>query len=348
MKNVRKQGERIRNFILSTIQNDPGKLTGKEVKDLVAKQFEIKTSSAGNHLRTLIKEGLVLENKKRLTLKTDEMLKQEVEITKDLEEDVIFQKYIFPHLTCATPNAQNLISTSFTEMVNNVIDHSEGTKLTIIMLESPISTIIQVSDNGIGIFKKIKNALGLTDERQSLLELSKGKFTTDPANHSGEGVFFTSRLCDKFFIVSNELVYGHESDREMDYLIGNEELPKGGTHVVFEVKNHTTRTARSVYDQFSTVDAPGFYKTIVPVKLAQFQNEGLVSRSQAKRLLARVERFTHVILDFKGIDEIGQAFADQIFRVFTRENPNITLTTKNTNETIDKMIAHVKNSALTS
>lgn len=344
MKNVRKQGERIRTFILSAIQNAPGKLSGKEIKERVAEKFGIKPSSAGCHLRSLLRDGLVIETAKKLTLKTEEIVKQEFVITKDLEEDILYQKVITPHLSCATPNAEDLISTSFTEMVNNVIDHSEGKKLTIIMLESPISTIIQISDDGVGIFKKIKNALHLPDERQSLLELSKGKFTTDPANHSGEGVFFSSRLCDKFFIVSNELVYCHDSGEKMDYLIGDEKLPKEGTHVIFEVNNHTSRTAKSVYDQYAFVDEPGFYKTVVPVKLVQFKNEGLVSRSQAKRLLARVERFTQVVLDFNGIEMIGQGFADQIFRVFVRENPNIKLTTTNTNEEINKMISYVQHS----
>ena len=38
------------------------------------------------------------------------------------------------------------------------------------------------------------------DKRQALFELSKGKFTTDPSRHSGEGVFFTSRMFDDFEI----------------------------------------------------------------------------------------------------------------------------------------------------
>lgn len=36
-----------------------------------------------------------------------------------------------------------------------------------------MKTYIAVEDNGIGIFKKIKNDLSLQDEHQSLLELAK-------------------------------------------------------------------------------------------------------------------------------------------------------------------------------
>ena len=109
--------------------------------------------------------------------------------------------------------------------------------------------------------------------------------------------------------------------RKMDYLFGGGGRPKNDTNEVFEPKNHI-------------------------VRLDQIQNGNLVSRSQAKRLLATVESSTQVVLDFSRVEEIGQAFADQIFRVFVRENPKIKLLTTNTNEAIEKMIAHVKNSSL--
>jgi uncharacterized protein (DUF1330 family) len=64
-----------------------------------------------------------------------------------------------------------------------------------------------------------------------------------------------------------------------------------------------------------------FSKTIVPMKLAQLGDEQLISRSQAKRLIARFDRFKIVILDFKDVNEIGQAFADELFRVYAKCTP---------------------------
>ena len=66
-------------------------------------------------------------------------------------------------------------------------------------------------------------------------------------------------------------------------------------------------------------------KTIVPVRLAKYGEDQLVSRSQAKRLLSRFELFSVVVLDFSEIETIGQAFADQIFRVFATDHPEIQL-----------------------
>lgn len=53
--------------------------------------------------------------------------------------------------------------------------------------------------------------MGLDLPSHAILELSKGKFTSDPARHSGEGIFFTSRMCDKFEILSKGLFFsGHD------------------------------------------------------------------------------------------------------------------------------------------
>jgi hypothetical protein len=61
------------------------------------------------------------------------------------------------------------------------------------------------------------------------------------------------------------------------------------------------------------------------VRLARLGTENLLSRSQAKRVLAGVERFKLVELDFEGVPEIGQAFADEVFRVFAAAHPSIEL-----------------------
>ncbi len=73
---------------------------------------------------------------------------------------------------------------------------------------SAMNARIVVSDNGIGIFRKIRRDLHLTDERHAILELSKGKVTTDPNRHSGQGIYFTSRAFEKFGILSGRLYFG--------------------------------------------------------------------------------------------------------------------------------------------
>ncbi|MHB8254030.1 MAG: STAS-like domain-containing protein [Acidiferrobacter sp.] len=165
-----------------------------------------------------------------------------------------------------------------------------------------------------GIFKKIQTALGLLDERHAVLELSMGKLTTDPNHRSGEGIFFCSRMFDAFNILSGGVYFSHTFRETKDWILEHEST--GRTIVWMELNNHTSRTDKAIFDQYTSGDDYGFNKTVVPVRLAQYGNEKLISRSQAKRLLARIERFKVVILDFSEVDMIGQAFADEVFRVF--------------------------------
>jgi anti-sigma regulatory factor (Ser/Thr protein kinase) len=224
-----------------------------------------------------------------------------------------------------------------TEMVNNANDHSEGKMVTVLMQTKNGKLTILIMDDGIGIFKKIADALNLPDRRLAILELSKGKFTTDPSNHSGQGIFFTSRMFDQFQIEANDLHYDHDVRDTHDWL-REIERPDTGTLVYMSIPLDSPRTTREVFDKYSGGDNYGFEKTIVPVRLAKIGNENLVSRSQAKRLVARFEGFKTVLLDFTGIDDIGQAFADEVFRVFCLLHPEVELVPIKANPEVQQMI----------
>jgi hypothetical protein len=113
-----------------------------------------------------------------------------------------------------------------------------------------------------------------------------------------------------------------------------------GTVIVMTLENNTSRTINGVFDMFESPDDEdhGFVKTLIPVKLAQYDKEMMVSRSQARRVLARVNRFKYVGLDFQDVDNIGQPFADEIFRVFSAVNPEIQLYHINANENVERSI----------
>ena len=50
-----------------------------------------------------------------------------------------------------------------------------------------------------------------------------------------------------------------------------------------------------------------------------------LSRSEARRLVHGLERFREVVLDFGGVELVGQGFADEVFRVWARQNPEVAL-----------------------
>jgi anti-sigma regulatory factor (Ser/Thr protein kinase) len=238
-------------------------------------------------------------------------------------------------------NVRDIWHYGFTEMFNNAIDHSSGTSIYVEIKRTAVSTEMLLSDNGVGIFKKIQMALNLLDERHAILELAKGKLTTDPKHHTGEGIFFSSRMFDQFDILSGGVFFTHKFGDQNDWILEREKF-KSGTTVWMKLNNHTSRTTTKVFSQYTSGDEYGFTKTVVPVNLARYGNENLISRSQAKRLLARVELFKIVVFDFSDVPTIGQAFADEIFRIFGRDHPDIQLLTTHANSEVKRMIDRAK------
>ena len=334
----------ISQFILEHVAQHPADITS-----ITSEKFGISRQAVLRHLNKLLQDGSLLATgqtkDRRYALNPQNLTHTRELALAGLEEDKVWRAEIRPLLKDVPPNVLGICQYGFTEIVNNAIDHSSGSRLTVSVVCSPAEITLSVSDDGVGIFRKIQQDLGLDDERHAILELSKGKLTTDPQRHSGEGIFFTSRMFDVFSIISHQVMFFHAS-QSGDWLLDNEiEIPKQrqvGTTVIMQVHRNTTRTTQAVFDAFANPGHDfGFSKTQIPVFLAQYGDENLVSRSQAKRLLARVERFREVVFDFKGVSMIGQAFADEVFRVFQNQNPQVHLAWMNTSAQIEQMIAHV-------
>jgi biotin operon repressor len=334
MTKIRKRSEDIRVFILDHISQE-----GIAFK--ISQKFGISRQAANRHLKNLTGEGALVADgqtrKRSYKMAATASIVFRYEIKPGLAEDVVWRQDIQPFIGTLPDNVLQIWNYAFTEMFNNAIDHSGGNLIFVEITKSAVDTEIMIIDDGIGIFKKIQDALGLPDEKQAIFELSKGKLTTDSVNHSGQGIFFTSRMVNGFDILSGGVFFSHELGKEIDWMADREAIGKG-TVIMLKVDNHTARTVKRVYDQYSVGDSEGFNKTIVPVKLAKYGTDQLVSRSQAKRVLVRVDQFAQVIFDFTGVDMIGQAFADQIFRVFASEHPNVALIPSHANPEIMGLI----------
>ena len=114
-----------------------------------------------------------------------------------------------------------------------------------------------------------------------------------------------------------------------------------------DIALESPRQMNEVFNRYaSEFDDHGFTKTHVPIKLGLYDDDQLLSRSAAKRLLARVNNFREVLLDFQGVNSIGQAFADEVFRVFVAEHPEVHLYPINSNSDIDRMIQRVRSSSI--
>jgi len=181
-------------------------------------------------------------------------------------------------------------------MLNNAIDHSGSSAIDVdveVDVDARLARFI-VSDEGVGAFESVRAKLALDSGLAALQEISKGKISTQPEHHSGEGIFFTSKMARTFELEANGLLWVVDNARH-DQAISERPL-RAGTTVRFEASLVETRKLEDIYAPY-THDFE-FDSSRVVVKLFE-HGVSFVSRSEAKRILAGLERFRHVILRFR-------------------------------------------------
>ena len=221
---------------------------------------------------------------------------------------------------------------AFTEMLNNAIDHSRGTVAFSRCWDSPVS--FEIQDDGVGAFARLRDDLGLSSITDAVAELTKGKGTSDPTRHSGQGIFFTSKVLDEFRLEANGLLWIVDNVGG-EQALGTSSVRKG-TRVSGRVPANPERSIADVFGEY-TDDELEFSKTRPAVRLSR-GGGAYVSRSEAKLLLSRLEQFREVELDFTGVDTVGQGFADEVFRVWPLVHPGTTITAVNMNPAVKFMV----------
>ncbi len=230
--------------------------------------------------------------------------------------------------------AVHVMEYAFSEMLNNAIDHSGGAVARIRVWSSERTLAFEVADDGIGALEKLRAAFTLPDSLSAIQELSKGKRTTDPANHTGQGIFFTSKAVDVFSLAANGwmwLVNNIVGDQTVQEL----RFERPGTTVRCEIAPARMRSMSEVFAEY-TEDFE-FARTTPTVKLLAY-GARLVSRSEAKRLLEGLDRFSDVQLDFAGVESVGQGFVDEVFRVWATNHPETRLVPVNMGPAVRFMV----------
>lgn len=306
----------------------------KVIADLVKQKKLVKGGSTrgafyvapkNEHLATaLTKVHLRLVNK---NLKEHEVL-----------DDIRLKALFFPTIK---KNVQDIFNFSFSEMLNNAIEHSSSKFIEVEVYKDKDSLGFVVNDTGIGVFRSIMSKKHLDSELSAIQDLLKGKTTTMPQAHSGEGIFFTSKMADLFLLDSFE--HRLRIDNKLpDVFVELLKPSKKGTRVIFRIALNSKRHTTDVFQKYvSNSDTLAFDKTDVKIKLYTMGTIH-VSRSQATRVLAGLDKFKTIILDFDKVPTIGQGFADEIFRVFAGRHPDITIKNVHANEAVQFMIDRVE------
>ena len=260
-----------------------------------------------------------------------------------LGEDKIFRTDIQPLLRGYEKNVFSAWQYSFTEMMNNAIEHSQASRIMVEVFINPLETKILIADNGIGIFKNIQAFIKSEKHDELTLDecaslLFAGKFTTAESCHSGEGIFFTSHLMDEFFILSDHIFFSRDNFNDSTVKMSGSIQ---STIVSMSLNNQTKKTTKEVFDRFSDMEE-GFIRTHIPIA-HMFAYGNPISRSEARRLGGVVSDFKEITLDFSGVEEVGQAFCHELFVVWQRNHPDVILNVVNACDDISFMIQRVKN-----
>jgi anti-sigma regulatory factor (Ser/Thr protein kinase)/predicted transcriptional regulator len=332
----------IKTLILNTIKKQ-GQVTTADLVGLTG----LSRAYAQRFLKALADEGVIVlmgkanqahyifpskkgaSNAKPLSVRrvmTNKGLAEDKVLREIKEKSAIFQG--------VAGNVSSIIDYAFTEMLNNAIEHSTSEKVDVVVTKTATDIRFTVTDQGIGIFNNIRKKKRLGTTIAAVQDLLNGKETTAPESHSGEGIFFTSKIADLLTIKSFEKKLVYDNARQDIYV--KDLRPIRGTRVDFVLGLRSKKKLADLFSKY-TDESFKFSKTGVKVKLYH-QDVDYVSRSQARRILTGLEKFKTIELDFKDVKTIGQALADEVFRIWQAVHKDVKFVIRNANENVMLMI----------
>jgi uncharacterized protein DUF4325 len=333
------RAQEIRSFLVENIPSHT-----RDIVAVTAESFGVTRMTVHRHLNRLVRDKKIV--KTGTTKGASYYLKTSLDktlifqIEPEAHADQVWTEYLSEDFACLPDSVEEICKYAFLQIFNNALTHSGGKGVVVKTIWKKDSLELNVIDDGVGIFQSIQKALGVEDIRESILQLSKGKFTTAPKNHKGQGIFLVSRLFDVFGIFSDGLFYCKDNVRD-DWFLEKRKVSKSkGTRISMAISFDTELTLKRVVSQYGgeMSGTPVFDTTEVLIKLSQMEDEPYISRTQAKRVLLGMERFRRVVLDFKNIPTVGQAFVDEVFHVFRSAHPAIAIESIHANPDVQFMI----------
>ena len=308
----------------------------------VAGALGISRQAAHGHLAKLVAAGILIQEGKARASRYRSA--GSLPLVRHFPRAVIAEDRVWQEIASTHPAigglskpARAVFQYAFTEMLNNAIDHSGSVDVEVRFEAIENGLAFEIVDQGRGALTNLRKVLHLGSELEALQELSKGKLTTLPKGHSGEGIFFTSKVADVFFLESGSLRWTVDNLRD-DVAIAT--LPhRVGTRVRFEAGLRPRRKLDDVFAEYT--DDLQFQKTRVVVKLFTHGTR-FISRSEARRVLNRLDSFREVVLDFKKVEEVGQGFVDEIFRVWPADHTGTVIKPVNMTKAVSFMVERAR------
>jgi anti-sigma regulatory factor (Ser/Thr protein kinase) len=329
-----------RQAILDYIDKN-GSATGPELADFL----NVTRQAVNPHLRRLLAESKIVKTGSTRAARyfPYESAAPARTLKRDLALGGLDESAVYEHIAISltlsqlADSVESIVHYAFTEILNNAIDHSMSERCTVEVRLDATKISFTVRDSGIGVFYSIADKFDLQNEHDAMIELIKGKTTTQPRAHSGEGIFFVSRAADRFSLRSHRLQLEWDNKRA-DVFVSEPRFLKG-TLASFEIDRNSRTRLENVFAEFAPEAYDfQFQKTRVLVKLLR---RDYVSRSEAKRLLHNLDKFSEIELDMRDVRNVGQGFADEVFRVFATAHPDIVIRFVNASDAVTAIIKHV-------
>jgi len=321
------------------------KTHGSATSAQLAEHMQVTRQAINNHIRALLADGSVIKTGSTRSARYHaitstqpiDVFSRNFALAGLDESDVYVQVARILNLKrLLRANVESIAHYAFTEMLNNAIDHSGAERCSVVARINNGRFEFEIRETGIGIFHSIAEKFDLDDEQTAMVELTKGKTTTMPEAHSGEGIFFTSKVADRFVLQSHKIEL--EWNRRFDDVFVSTPRFRNGTTVNFDIQTDSRLKLEAVFANYAPEKYNfEFQKTQVMVKLLQAE---YVSRSEAKRLLLNLHKFREIQIDLKDVSRLGQGFADEVFRVFANGHSGIRIAAINATPNVAAIIRH--------
>lgn len=317
----------------------------------IANKFGVSRQYANSVIKKLVKEGVLIKfgstksafyvhskYAHKVTKKISRRFKNKNLAEHEVLDDI--QKHV-TLISSLGDDLKSIYDYAFLEMLNNAIEHSKSENIEIDIEKKDNNLIFHVNDFGIGVFKNVMHKRKLKSELEAIQDLLKGKTTTQPKFHSGEGIFFTSKIADIFVLESFSLKLTIDNVAN-DIFLEEIKPMKRGTKVHFLISLNSKKHLSDIFKKYQTDSTEiAFDKTEIHIKLYTMGTIH-ISRSQARRVLTDLDKFKQIIFNFDQVPAVGQAFVDEIFRVFKNKHPDINIESINMNEAVKFMVERGK------
>lgn len=188
-----KKREEIKKYIIRKIALDDAMVIEKTMDN-----FSISITSVKRYIQDALKNGIIMASGEKQCgyHLIEQVYCAEVDLcVNSLEEDKLFKDCIAGHLGRCNDAARRIWQYACSEILNNAIEHSRGKKLYIEVRTNWLCSKVIILDDGVGVFQTLLEYMsgsGWNNPRieDALVELYKGKITSDATCHSGEGIFF--------------------------------------------------------------------------------------------------------------------------------------------------------------